>query len=133
MRCIRIGCRLHEAAARYQYEGWTQMFVALVGTDTQYMIDMLEEMFGEGPLVDPKELLTSKVKAKFESACEAEKEAAKVEGEMDPSSTVTVIKAKSLPVASDFGINPELYLKSYAVPGISSTTGKEVNKILLQV
>ena len=83
--------------------------MALVGTDTQYVIDMLEEMFGEGPLVDPEELLTSEVKAKFESAHEAEKEAAKAEGEMDPSSTVTVVKAKSLPAASDFGINPELY------------------------
>ena len=34
------------------------MFVVLVGTDTQYLIDMLEEMFGEGPVVDPEELLT---------------------------------------------------------------------------
>ena len=119
MRCIRIGCRLQEAATHYQYEDWTHMFMALAGTDTQYVIDMLEEMFGEGPLVDPKELLTSEVEAKFESACEAEKEAAKAEGEMDASSTVTVVKTKSLPITADFGIDPELYLESYAVPGIS--------------
>ena len=48
--------------ARYQYEGWTHFYVALTGTDTQYIIDMLEDMFGEGPLVDPDELATSEVK-----------------------------------------------------------------------
>ena len=104
------------------------MFVALVGTDTQYIIDMLEEMFRQGPLLEPKELLTSEVKAKFESACKTEEEAAKMEGEMDPSSTVTTVKAKSLPIAADFGIDLELYPESYPVPGISLKIGKEVNK-----
>ena len=102
------------------------MFVALVGTDTQYIIDMLEEMFGQGPLLDSEELLTSEVKAKFESAQKTE--VAKAEGEMDPSSSVTIVKAKSLPIVADFGINLELYPESYPVPGISPKTGKEVNK-----
>ena len=44
------------------------MFVALVGMDMQYVIDTLEEMFGEGPMVDPEELLTSDIKTKFEAA-----------------------------------------------------------------
>ena len=53
---------------------------ALVGMDTQYIINMLEEMFGEGPMVDPEELLTSDIKAKFEAAHQAEGELAKAEG-----------------------------------------------------
>ena len=104
------------------------MFVALAGADTQYIIDMLEEMFGEGPLADPEELLTSKVKAKFNSAHEAEEAATKAQGAPDPSSKTTIVKAKSLPIEPDFGIDPELYPKSIAVPSISAKTGKEVNK-----
>ena len=104
------------------------MFVALAGIDTQYIIDMLVEMFEEGPLADPEELLTSEVKAKFDSAHEAEEAAAKAQGVPDPSSKTTIVKTKSLPIASDFSFDPELYPKSIAVPSISTKTGKEVNK-----
>ena len=79
---ICIGCHLQEAAAHYQYEGWTRMFVALARTNTQYVIDMLEEMFGDGPLVDPEELLTSDIKAKFDAAHKAEEVAAKQKGRL---------------------------------------------------
>ena len=104
------------------------MFVALASTDTQYIIDMLEEMFRVEPLADPEELLTSQVKAKFDSAHEAEEAAAKAQGAPDPSSKTSIVKAKSLPIASDFGIDPELYPESIAVSSISAKTGKEVNK-----
>ena len=58
------------------------MFVALARTNTQYVIDMLEEMFGDGPLVDPEELLTSDIKAKFDAAHNAEEVAAKQKGRL---------------------------------------------------
>ena len=35
--------------------------MALARTDTRYLLDMLEEMFGEGPLMDPEELATEEV------------------------------------------------------------------------
>ena len=104
------------------------MFVALARMDTQYIIDMLEEMLGEGPLVDPKELLTADVKAKFEEAHKTEGEIAKTEGEMDLEHEVTVIKATSLLIGIDFGINPDLFPESVPVPGKSAKTGKTVNK-----
>ena len=98
------------------------MFVALAGTDMQYIIDMLEEMFGEGPTVDPEELLTSDVKAKLAEACKTEKEVAKKEGELDPKHKVTIIKPTSLPINADFDIDPDLFPKSVPVPGKSAKT-----------
>ena len=77
------------------------MFIALAGTDTQYLIDMLEEMFGEGPLVDPEELLTGDVKAKFDAAHAEEAVIAQTAGDPDPA-TKTILYPQSLPIAPDF-------------------------------
>ena len=84
------------------------MFVALAGTDTQYLIDMLEEMFGEGPLVDPEELLAGDVKAKFNATHAKETVIAQTAGYLDPA-TKTILYPKSLPIAPDFGLDPELF------------------------
>ena len=73
------------------------MFVALAGTDTQYFIDMLEEMFGEGPLIDPEELLTGDVKAKFNATHAEEAIIAQTAGDLDPA-TKTILYPKSLPL-----------------------------------
>ena len=104
------------------------MFFALAGTDTQYLINMLEEMFGEGPVVDPKELLTSEVKAKFEKAHQAEVSTAKEAGELDPEHEIKIIKATSLPIGADFGIDPNFYPESIMVSGVSAKMGKPVNQ-----
>ena len=90
---------------------------------------MLEEMFGERPLMDHEELLTSEVKAKFEAACQTEGEVMKAEGKMDPEHKVTVVKAASLPIGVDFGIHPYLFLESVPVPGKSAKIGKSVTKL----
>ena len=76
------------------------MFIALAGTDTQYLIDMLEEMFGEGPLVDPEELLVGDVKAKFDATHAEEAAIAQTAGDPDPA-TKTILYPKSLPIAPD--------------------------------
>ena len=78
------------------------MFVALAGTDTQYLIDMLEEMFGEGPLIDPEELLTGDVKANFDATYAKEAIMTQTMGDPDPA-TKTILYPKSLPIAPDFG------------------------------
>ena len=104
------------------------MFDVLSGTDTQYLINMLEEMFGEGPVVDPKELLTSDVKAKFKKARQAKVSTAKEVGELDPEYEIKIIKATSLPIGADFGIYPDFYPESITVPGVSAKTGKPIDK-----
>ena len=61
LRRIRISSKLQEAAAKYNYEGWTHICVACAGTDTQRLIDMLEAMFWDGPEIDIKDLDTETV------------------------------------------------------------------------
>ena len=85
-------------------------------------------MFGEGPTVDPEELLTSDVKAKLAEAHKTKEEVAKKEGELDPEYEVTIIKPTSLPINADFGIDPDLFPKSVPIPGKSAKTGKPINK-----
>ena len=47
-----MGCRLQEAATKYQYEGFSRMYIACTGINTQKLIDLLETMFGEMDIDD---------------------------------------------------------------------------------
>ena len=53
-----MGSKLQEAAVKYNYEGWTWLYVACAGTDTQRLIDMLEAMLRYGPEIDIEDLDT---------------------------------------------------------------------------
>ena len=103
------------------------MFVALAGTDTQYLIDMLEEIFGEGPLVDPEELLTGDVKAKFNATHAEEAAVAQTTGNLDPA-TKTILYPRSLPLAPDFGLDPEFFPENVICTEKSAKSGKMVDK-----
>ena len=52
LRRIHIGCKLQETAARYQSEGFSHIYNACAGTNTQNLIDLLETIFGELDLED---------------------------------------------------------------------------------
>ena len=82
--------------------------MALARTDTQYIIDMLEEMFGRGPLMDPKELATEEVKKAREEALKEEKKFAEAAGEHDPSVSTKYVVVLALPVPLEFGRDPNL-------------------------
>ena len=47
-----MGCKLQEAAANYQYEGFSRIYIACADTDMQKLIDLLETMFGEMDIED---------------------------------------------------------------------------------
>ena len=47
-----MGCKLQEAAAKYQYEGFSRIYIACAGTDMQKLIILLETMFGEMDIED---------------------------------------------------------------------------------
>ena len=104
------------------------MFVALAGTDTQYLIDMLEEMFGEETKMDPEELLMSEVKSKLKEAWQSEATATKQAGELNLEHEMQIIKATSLPIGADFGIDPDFYPENIRVPGVHAKTGKPADK-----
>ena len=99
----------------------------MAGTDTQYLIDMLEEMFGEGPLIDPEELLTGDVKAKFVATHAKEAVIVQTAGDPDPA-TKTILYPKSLPIAPDFRLDPELFPENIVHTLKSAKSGKMVDK-----
>ena len=103
------------------------MFVAVAGTDTQYLIEMLEEMFSEAPLVDPEELLTGDVKAKFDATHAEDAVKAQTAGDPDPA-TKTILYPKSLPIAPDFGLDPKLFPENIIRTEKSTKSGKMVDK-----
>ena len=67
-------------------------------------------MFGEGPLIDPEELLTGDVKAKFDATHTEEVILSQTAGNPDPA-TKTILYPKLLPIVQDFGLDPELLLR----------------------
>ena len=78
------------------------MLIALAGTDTQYLIDMLEEMFGEAVI-------------------------AQTTGNPDPATKI-ILYPKSLPIAPDFGLDPELFPENIVCTKKSAKSGKMVDK-----
>ena len=103
------------------------MFIALAGTDTQYLIDVLEEMFREGPLIDPEELLTGDVKAKLDAAHAEEAVIVQTARDPDPT-TKTILYPKSLPITPDFGLDPELFPENIVHTEKGAKSGKMVDK-----
>ena len=49
---MQIGCKLQEVASKYQYEGFSRIYIACAGTNTQKLIDLLEMMFGDMDMED---------------------------------------------------------------------------------
>ena len=47
-----MSCRLQEAASKYQYEGFSRIYVACTGMNTQKLIDLLETMFRDMDMDD---------------------------------------------------------------------------------
>ena len=74
IRRIRIGCKLQEAAARYQNEGFSRIYMACASSNTQKFIDLLEMMFRDLGIddIDISELETETTKGLREEAEMAE-------------------------------------------------------------
>ena len=45
IRHIQIDCKLQEVASKYQYKGFSRIYVACTGTNMQKLIDLLETVF----------------------------------------------------------------------------------------
>ena len=118
---------MQEADHKYNYEGWTRIYLACAGTDTQHLIDMLESMFGDGPKVDPEDLDTKGVKEIQAEAEKAEKEAAEQVG-VSPGTGKNVI-VTSLSITPKHGINIELIPELVTVRKWSVSKNKKVDKL----
>ena len=84
-----IGAKLNEAAAKYTYEGATNMYVGCTGLDAEVVINMFCELFGEVDLAytDLKTFETAEVSAKCRKADEALDKAKESSTSEGPSAT----------------------------------------------
>ena len=101
-----MGCKLQEAAARYQSEGFSHIYIACTGTDTQKLMDLLETMFGDldNEDLEPEQFESSSTKALHQEAAKAEEASvATVHGPIS-SDAVTHIMVISTPILIEFGI-----------------------------
>ena len=106
---------MQEAAVRYQEEGFSQIYVACTGTNTQKLIDLLETMFGDQDEPDLEGLESETMKEMREEETAAKKaDIAATEGPI-PSGSVTRMVVTSLPVPLEFGLQPEMCPKTESV------------------
>ena len=105
IRCIRIGCKLQEVAARYQQEGFSHIYITCAGTNTQRLNDLLETMFGDLDEPDLEGLETETMKQMRAQAASAEEaDIISVEGAISP---------------PEFGLEPEIQPETDSVREIS--------------
>ena len=98
---------MQEAVAKYQYEGFSRIYVACAGTDTQKFIDLMETMFGDLDIedIDISELESGATKELHKEAEAAETSSKTMEVGTIPK--VTRVPITSLPVPHKFGIPSE--------------------------
>ena len=123
-----MSCRLQEAASKYQYEGFSRIYVACAGTNTQRLID-LETMFGD---MDMDDINLSELEA--ETTQNLHKEAETVEAASTAIETGAISKDKimrvyvtSLPVPPEFGIPPQ------SLPEMENVKEKSVKNLAKKV
>ena len=91
---------------------------------------MLESMFGDGLKVDPKELDSDAIKEMWAEAHKAKGEAAKREGRQVVADKTIVIS--KLPIAPEFGIDPDYLPELVNIHEWSKSKGEKVDKLYYQ-
>ena len=101
-----MGCKLQEVAAKYQHEGFSRIYIACTGTDTQKLINLLETMFGEMDIeyIDLSEMETETTRDLHKEAETAEAASTVVETGATSKDKMTRVYVTSLPVPLEFGI-----------------------------
>ena len=100
---------MQEAAARYQNEGFSRIYMACTGSNMQKFIDLLETMFGDLDIndIDISELETKTTKGLFKEAEMEETASVVAETEAIPKDKITRVYITPLPVPHEFGIPPD--------------------------
>ena len=80
-----------------------------MGTNTQPLVDLLEEIFGDPPTdSDIEELEAPSLKCKHAEASATEEADAIIKGEHDPSKDIKYIKVEDDLTPIDYGLDPDL-------------------------
>ena len=127
-----MGCKLQEVAAKYQYEGFSRIYIACAGTDMQKLIDLLETMFGEMDIedIDLSEMEKETTRDLRKEAEVAEAASTAVETGATSKDKMTRVYVTSLPVSLGFGIPPQNLPETESIKERSSKNpAKKVTKL----
>ena len=104
-----MGCRLQEVATKYQYEGFSRIYVACAGTNMQKLINLLETMFRDMDIddIDLSELEMETTQNLRKEAETAEAASTAIETRAISKDKITRVYVTSLPVPLEFGIPPQ--------------------------
>ena len=110
---------MQAAAARYQEEGFSQIYVACARTNTQCFINLLEDRFGEVEEPDLEELETEATRGLRDHATTAEEaNVAAMEGPI-PADSIMRVTVTQLSVTLEFGLQPDMYPETESVHEVS--------------
>ena len=101
LREIWIGIQLQEAGMRHWQSGWGKMSVALAGSDTEYLMEMLEEMF-RAPVFS--EIEDKAIRLQMTKRVASEPASHPGPSKLPKCSKVKDITLLGFPIETDFGI-----------------------------
>ena len=127
LRRLCIGSKLQEAAGHYNYEGWTRVYVACAGTDTQKLVNMLESMFGDGEDIEIEDLDSDDIQKLRAEADKVEEEAMKKQGRFSAFNKTIIVK--SLPLTPEFGIDDDYWPELIPVREWDDKKKEKVDKL----
>ena len=104
-----MGCKLQEVASKYQYEGFSRIYVVCAGTNTQKLIDLLETMFGDMDIddINLSELEVETTRNLRKEAETAEAASTAIETGAISKDKIMRVYVTSLPVPPEFRIPPQ--------------------------
>ena len=117
-----MGCRLQEVASKYQYKGFSRIYVACTSTNMQKLIDLLETMFGD---MDMDDIDLSKLEV--ETTQNLHKEAETAEAASTAIETGAISKDKILRVyVTSLPVPPEFRLPPQSLPEMENVKERSV-------
>ena len=125
LRKIRLGAKLNKAAARYSREGWDWFYLAVAGTDCNYVLDLLCELFGDPNPIELEDLDEPAKKKAHTKAAEFEEQALASEGVQDTS--IETIVYPTGPLNYSLGIDVKYHPRQEISEFTNRSTGNLVN------
>ena len=122
---IWIRCRLQETATKYQGEGFSHIYVACTGTNTQCLINFLETMFGDLDEPDLEDLETAAAQAISSEAAATERANVEASEGPIPADKVMWVIMKSLPVTMELGLETNMQPETDPIKKMSKRDPKE--------
>ena len=125
LRNIQLGARLNKAAARYSREGWDQFYLAITGTNCNYMLDLLCELFGDPNPIELEDLDEPAKNKACTEAAEFEEQALASEGVQDTS--IETIMYPTGPLNYSVGVDVKYHPRQEISEFTSRSAGNLVN------